>query len=168
MDSQSAWLERLAARGMVPDGILRLGVRMALGRRLRALQRGMPQERLRAMRNGPTAVATDAANRQHYEVPTEFFRLILGPRLKYSTALWPSGVETLADAEDAMLELYAQRAGLADGQRVLDLGCGWGSFALWAAAATSEVDDHRRDQLTHAARPHRRRVARHAAWATWT
>lgn len=133
MDSQSAWFERLAALGLIPDGVLRLGVRMALRRRLRALQRGTPQERFRAMRNGPTAVATDAANRQHYEVPTEFFRVILGPRLKYSSCLWPVGVETLADAEDAMLELCAQRAGLADGQRVLDLGCGWGSFALWAA-----------------------------------
>lgn len=134
MDSQSAWFERLAARGLAPDGILRLGVRLALRRRLRALQRGTPQERFHAMRNGPTAVATDAANRQHYEVPTEFFRMILGPRLKYSSALWPSGVETLTDAEDAMLELCAQRAGLAEGQRVLDLGSGWGSFAVWAAA----------------------------------
>lgn len=133
MDSQSAWFERLAARGMVPDGVLRLGVRMALRRRLRALRRGEPQERFRALRNGPTAVATDAANRQHYEVPTEFFRLILGPRLKYSSCLWPAGVETLVEAEDAMLDLCAQRADLADGQRVLDLGCGWGSFALWAA-----------------------------------
>ena len=133
VDSESAWFERLAARGLVPDGILRSGVRLALRRRLRALQRGEPQERFRAMRLGPVAVAADAANRQHYEVPTEFFRLILGPRLKYSSALWPSGVETLAEAEDAMLELYAHRAGLSDGQRVLDLGCGWGSFALWAA-----------------------------------
>ncbi len=134
MDSQSAWFERLAARGVAPDGVLRLGVRLALRRRLRALQQGDPQERFRTLRGGPTAVATDAANRQHYEVPTEFFRMILGPRLKYSSALWPSGVATLAEAEDAMLELYAQRAGLADGQRVLDLGSGWGSFALWAAA----------------------------------
>ncbi|MCY4113245.1 MAG: cyclopropane-fatty-acyl-phospholipid synthase [Chloroflexi bacterium] len=133
MDSQSAWFERLAARGIVPDGVLRLGVRFALRRRLRALNRGKPQERFHAMRGGPTAVATDAANRQHYEVPTEFFRAILGPRLKYSSCLWPAGVETLADAEDAMLELCAQRADLADGQRVLDLGCGWGSLALWAA-----------------------------------
>ena len=85
------------------------------------------------MRSGPTAVATDAANRQHYEVPTEFFRMILGPRLKYSSCLWTAGVETLADAEDAMLELCAHRAGISDGQRVLDLGSGWGSFALWAA-----------------------------------
>ncbi len=118
---------------MAPDGILRLGVRLALRRRLRALQRGEPQKRFRAMRSGPTAVATDAANRQHYEVPTDFYRLILGPKFKYSSCLWSSGVETLADAEDAMLELYARRAGLADGQRVLDLGSGWGSFALWAA-----------------------------------
>ena len=138
---------------MVPDGVLRLGVRLALRRRLRALNRGDPQERFRAMRGGPTAVATDAANRQHYEVPTEFFRLILGPRLKYSSALWPSGVETLAEAEDAMLELYAKRAGLADGQRVLDLGSGWGAFALWAAArypaATITAVTNSRTQSDH-------------------
>ena len=135
VDSQPAWFERLSARGLAPDRVLRLGVRLALRRRLRALQRGGPQERFRAMRGGPVAVATEAANRQHYEAPTAFFRLILGPRLKYSSAFWPPGVETLADAEDAMLDLYAQRArARADGQRVLDLGSGWGSFALWAAA----------------------------------
>ena len=118
---------------LAPDGILRLGVRLALRRRLRALQRGNPKERMRRLRASPVAVETEAANRQHYEVPTEFFRLVLGPRLKYSSALWPRDDLTLAQAEDAMLELTAQRARLADGQRVLDLGSGWGAFSLWAA-----------------------------------
>src|SRR6185369_11914625 len=84
--------------------------------------------------NSDIAVATDAANAQHYEVPADFFRRVLGPHLKYSACYWPTGVTTLGAAEAAMLELYAQRAQLADGQRVLDLGCGWGSLALWAAA----------------------------------
>ncbi len=167
MDRQAAWFERLAARGLAPDGILRLGVRLALRRRLRTLQRGNPQERLRAMCNGPTAIATDAANRQHYEVPTEFFRMILGPRLKYSSGLWPSGVETLADAEDAMLELCAQRAGLADGQRVLDLGSGWGSFALWAAAryptSTITAVTNSRTQRDHIAGEAKARGLEHLA-----
>jgi len=78
-------------------------------------------------------VATEAANEQHYELPVEFFELILGPRRKYSSAYWPPGVDDLAAAEDAMLELYAERAELADGQRVLELGCGWGSLCLWLA-----------------------------------
>jgi cyclopropane-fatty-acyl-phospholipid synthase len=66
-------------------------------------------------------------------VPAEFFHLHLGPCLKYSSCLYPSGSETLAEAELAMLELVALRAGLKDGMRILDLGCGWGSFSLWAA-----------------------------------
>ncbi|MCY3959823.1 MAG: cyclopropane-fatty-acyl-phospholipid synthase [Chloroflexi bacterium] len=118
---------------MVPDGLLRLGVRMALRKRLRTLERGATRERMHRFQGGPVAVETEAANRQHYEVPTDFFRLILGPRLKYSSAFWPNGDTTLAQAEEAMLELTARRAQLADGQRVLDLGSGWGALSLWAA-----------------------------------
>jgi cyclopropane-fatty-acyl-phospholipid synthase len=62
-----------------------------------------------------------------------FFRAHLGPCLKYSCGFYRYGNETLAQAETAMLELYAKRAGLADGQRILDLGCGWGSLSLWLA-----------------------------------
>ena len=75
----------------------------------------------------------DAANRQHYEVPDELFRLMLGPRLKYSSCWWAPEVADLAGAEDAMLELTCARAGLADGMRILELGCGWGSLTLWMA-----------------------------------
>ncbi len=133
MADEQAWFERLAARGLAPDGLLRLGVRLALRRRLRMLERGAAPERMRRSRGGPVAVETEAANRQHYEVPTEFFRLVLGPRLKYSSAFWPNGDSSLAQAEDAMLELTAERAQLANGQRVLDLGSGWGAFSIWAA-----------------------------------
>ncbi len=133
MADDQAWFERLAARGLAPDGLLRLGVRLALRRRLQRLERGAAPGRMKRSRGGPIAVETEAANRQHYEVPTEFFRLVLGPRLKYSSAFWPSGDSTLGQAEDAMLELTARRAQLANGQRVLDLGSGWGAFSLWAA-----------------------------------
>ncbi len=133
MPDEQAWFERLAVHGLAPDGLLRLGVRLALRRRLRMLERGVAQERMQRGQPGPVAVKTEAANRQHYEVPTEFFRLFLGPRLKYSSAFWPSRDTTLAQAEDAMLVLTARRAQLADGQRVLDLGSGWGAFSLWAA-----------------------------------
>ena len=86
------------------------------------------------LRASPIAIETQAANTQHYEVPASFFHAHLGPHLKYSCCLYPTGKETLAQAEAAMLERYAERAELADGQRILDLGCGWGSLSLWLAA----------------------------------
>ncbi|MGH8482240.1 MAG: SAM-dependent methyltransferase, partial [Nevskiaceae bacterium] len=89
---------------------------------------------VRELRASPIAIHAQDANAQHYEVPAEFFRLHLGPRLKYSCCVYAEPAWTLAQAEDATLGLYAQRAQLADGQRMLDLGCGWGSLALWLAA----------------------------------
>jgi cyclopropane-fatty-acyl-phospholipid synthase len=86
------------------------------------------------LRSSPIAIETQAANTQHYEVPASFFHAHLGPHLKYSCCLYPRGKETLAQAEATMLELYAIRAQLEDGQRVLDLGCGWGALSLWLAA----------------------------------
>ena len=133
-------ISRLVDSGRVPEPVLRAAIRRICAARLRACARGgafAASERQRAfvdeLRASPIAVATEAANQQHYEVPADFFGLVLGPRRKYSSAYWPAGVETLAAAEEAMLALTVERAGLADGQHVLDLGCGWGSFALWAA-----------------------------------
>jgi len=130
-----------AERGWLPDWLLRRGIRRLLARRLRQEDRGdcgANQESLRVfaeqLRSGPLAIEQPAANRQHYEVPSQFYERILGPRLKYSCCYWPPGVETLAAAEEAMLALTAQRAGIADHMRVLDLGCGWGAFSLWVAA----------------------------------
>ena len=85
------------------------------------------------LRTAPIAIETPAANAQHYEVPAEFFQRHLGPQLKYSCCLYPTGNETLAEAEQHMLELYAERAQLKDGMRILDLGCGWGSLSTWLA-----------------------------------
>jgi cyclopropane-fatty-acyl-phospholipid synthase len=73
------------------------------------------------------------AHRQHYELPPGFFLRCLGPRLKYSSCYYATGDETLAQAEDAMLESYGERAELMDGQDILELGCGWGSLTLWMA-----------------------------------
>ncbi len=75
----------------------------------------------------------EAANSQHYELPPEFFRICLGPRLKYSCALYPSGEESLGEAEEIALAETCEHAALADGQSVLELGCGWGSLSLWMA-----------------------------------
>lgn len=87
----------------------------------------------REMAERPIAEHTDAANAQHYEVPAEFFLNCLGPQLKYSSALYLNPGDTLADAEEHGLRETAQHADLRDGQRILELGCGWGSLSLWMA-----------------------------------
>jgi cyclopropane-fatty-acyl-phospholipid synthase len=131
----------LAERRWLPDGVVRAGMRRLIAKRLKVEARGTVEEVVERQRRfvaelaaSPIAVQTQAANSQHYEVPAAFFKRHLGPRLKYSCCLYATGRETLPGAEEAMLAAYADRAGLADGQRILDLGCGWGSFALWAAS----------------------------------
>jgi len=117
--------------------MLRAGIRAVCALRLRQERRrprGYLESLVAELRRSDVAIATDAANAQHYEVPAQFFQRVLGPHLKYSGCYWPPGVDTLGAAEVAMLGLTAERAGLADGQAVLDLGCGWGSLTLWAAA----------------------------------
>lgn len=126
--------------GWVPDPIVRMGVRAVCRRRLARESRGGPEEQGRrrlelveALGKSPVAVATEEANAQHYEVPAELFRKVLGPRMKYSCCFFPPGVSSLAEAEEAMLALTCERARLKDGMTVLDLGCGWGSLSLWIA-----------------------------------
>ncbi len=135
-----AWYEPMLDRGLVPEWALRAGIRRRLGARIAHEERGTVaecHERFRALleelRSSPVAVRTQRANDQHYEVPTEFFRLCLGPRLKYSGCLYPTPTTTLTDAEEAMLALTCERARIGDGMDVLELGCGWGSLTLWMA-----------------------------------
>ena len=120
----------------VPDPVLRGAIRANCVRRLaRERVRGEAGQRAfrRQLRAAPIALDVEKANEQHYEVPVELFRLVLGPRLKYSCCHWPAGVATLAEAEDAMLALTCARAGVEDGMELLDLGCGWGSLSFWLA-----------------------------------
>ncbi|MEY4201123.1 MAG: hypothetical protein RLZZ265_2863 [Verrucomicrobiota bacterium] len=133
-------IDSLLERNLLPDPLLRFGIRRLLAQRLREedkgsaeAQRAHLQALIEELRCSPIAIETAAANEQHYEVPTRFYQLCLGPRLKYSGALWPAGVTTLAEAEERMLALYAERARLNDGQDILELGCGWGSLSLWMA-----------------------------------
>jgi cyclopropane-fatty-acyl-phospholipid synthase len=133
-------LDQALQRGLLPDAVLRAGSRVGVHTRIRREARGgveAQEARLRAlverMSSGPIAEEVATANEQHYELPAEFFGLFLGPRRKYSGCLWPDGVRDLAGAEEAMLELTCARAGIQDGMRVLDLGCGWGSLSLWVA-----------------------------------
>jgi len=134
-------LQTVIESGRVPDFALRAGIRRLLARRLRELERECGADPATAvdafaerMRTAPIALHVREANEQHYEVPAEFYRLCLGPHLKYSSALWSAGVETLGAAEESMLRTTCARAGLVDGQRILELGCGWGSLSLWMAA----------------------------------
>ncbi|MEM9073386.1 MAG: cyclopropane-fatty-acyl-phospholipid synthase family protein [Myxococcota bacterium] len=125
----------LLTRGLIPDVLLRAGIRFVCAERLRKERRsqGTIAGHLAALRSSPIAIATRKANEQHYEVPPAFFRFVLGPRLKYSAAYFPPGVTSLATAEESALALVSSRAELQDGQRILELGCGWGSLTLWMA-----------------------------------
>jgi cyclopropane-fatty-acyl-phospholipid synthase len=130
----------LAEAGLFPDPAVRFGIRRLLEGRLRESVDGDQTRRsreedalLESFARGPIAVSTAAANEQHYEVPAAFFEHVLGPWLKYSCCYWDEDTPDLTAAEESMLALTAARAGVADGMRILDLGCGWGSFTLWAA-----------------------------------
>jgi cyclopropane-fatty-acyl-phospholipid synthase len=125
---------------VLPDWAIRWGIRRLLAQRLRGESAGdLEAQKARLMkfiallRVSPIAIETAAANEQHYEVPATFFRLVLGPRMKYSCAYWPEGVTNLAAAEEAMLALTCRRARIADAQQILELGCGWGSLSLYMA-----------------------------------
>jgi len=134
------WYDKLLEKNLLPDRLIRLGIRRQLADRLRVEQHASFEaeqtarrsfiEQLRAQ---PIAVHTADANDQHYQVPTAFFEQVLGPRMKYSCSLFEDGIDDLGAAEEAMLAVYEERAEIRDGMEVLDLGCGWGSFALWLA-----------------------------------
>jgi cyclopropane-fatty-acyl-phospholipid synthase len=123
-------------RGLVPSALVRAGIRRLCETRLQSLMRENNQDPqtvakyVKMLRQSPVAMSTDAANKQHYEVPAEFFKLVLGPHLKYSCAYWGPGCSSLVDAEAAALETTVQRAELQDGMNILELGCGWGSLSL--------------------------------------
>lgn len=130
------WTER----GLVPDWLVRAGIRHLLRERLRELQVNDPEaaaynsERfIASMEEAHIALLPEKPNEQHYEVSAQWYALVLGPRRKYSCCLWQPGVATLAEAEQAALAATCSRAGIEDGQRILELGCGWGSLTLWIA-----------------------------------
>ena len=123
----------IAERGLAPDSLLRTTMRRLMRRRLRDEAGRNRSDWLTSLGQGPIAEQTHAAKSQHYEVPARFFEQCLGPHMKYSCGYWAAATTTLAQAEAAMLALSAERAELADGQRILELGCGWGSMSLWMA-----------------------------------
>jgi len=128
-------------RGLVPQWVTRACIRRLNRQRLRETAANYAGSRdeavlrfLSHMASAPIAVKTDRANDQHYELPPAFFRQVLGSRLKYSSAYWLPGESSLDRAEEEMLRRTCERAEIADGQEILELGCGWGSLTLWMAA----------------------------------
>ena len=133
-------LVNMAERGWLPDPVIRLGIRMLDKKRLQMEDKGDVEAQRTAlsqfiadMRRSPIAVQIEKPKEQHYEVPPAFFKLVLGRHLKYSSCFWDAEAQTLDEAEARMLALTAERAQLADGMRILELGCGWGSLSLWMA-----------------------------------
>lgn len=131
------WVER----GRMPDALVRAGIRRLLADRLRQETRGDCEAQRAALmafvdelRRSPVAPVPAKPNEQHYELPPGFFERVLGTHLKYSSCYWTDATHTLDQAESTMLAMTCDRAGLADGQRILELGCGWGSLSLWMAA----------------------------------
>jgi cyclopropane-fatty-acyl-phospholipid synthase len=130
----------LAENGWLPDFLIRKGIKFLCGRRLNEqtncsieTQCSNFSKHINLLKNSEIAIHTDIANQQHYELPPQFFKFCLGKRLKYSCALYNNEKNTLDEAEEAMLQLYEERAELKDGQQILELGCGWGSLTLWLA-----------------------------------
>ena len=133
-------LIELVENGRIPDLLTRAGICLLLLQRLREQAQEGPDQEWQAMmtfveemRQSPIALHTQEANEQHYELPPQFFELVLGPHLKYSCCHFPEGVTELGHAEASMLALTCERAQLQDGQQILELGCGWGSLSLWMA-----------------------------------
>ncbi len=133
-------IDDLLSRQILPDVAIRFGIRNLLAKKLREETKSSAEEQgealasfIEELKRSPIAVKTASANEQHYEVPTDFFKLVLGPRMKYSSGYWPREDTTFEESEEAMLALTCERAELRDGLDVLELGCGWGSLTLWMA-----------------------------------
>jgi cyclopropane-fatty-acyl-phospholipid synthase len=135
-----SWSMRLLERNLLPDFLIRFGIRRQLKARLaEELEDSLESQQRRLMkliarlRQSPIAINTADANLQHYELPCAFFELVLGRHLKYSSGYYRNLSDTLDQAEAEMLQLTCERAAVADGEQILELGCGWGSLSLWMA-----------------------------------
>jgi len=130
----------LAEKGVIPDRLIRFGIRVLDRKRLAEEARKEVEAGesgvcrfIRNLRASPIALEVEKPKEQHYELPPAFFQKVLGKRMKYSSCYWPPSVKSLDGAEEAMLALTCERAQVEDGMEVLDLGCGWGSLSFWIA-----------------------------------
>jgi cyclopropane-fatty-acyl-phospholipid synthase len=132
------WYESLAYKGLIPDGIIRLAIRYQLQKYTEHIVNlpkkslhSIQEEFIKTASKGPVAIQTLTANSQHYELPTDFYEMILGDTMKYSGSLWPSKKTDLSAVDACTLKTYTSRAQLENGHSVLDIGCGWGSLSLY-------------------------------------
>lgn len=132
-------------RNLLPDPVIRRLTRLLLFTRLRLgyapsahIQLAQLLHFAHSLRDMPIAINTEDPKVQHYELPTSFFKLVLGENYKYSCCYFNDTSSTLDDAEKAMLETYCERSGLEDGHTVLDVGCGWGSLSIYIAKKYSK------------------------------
>ena len=131
----------LAERGFIPDFLLRIAVKFISKARIKKSSSFSEKlDVISSLRDGPIAELTPFANKQHYEVPPAFFEKVLGSKLKYSCSLFSDNQKSLNDAETEMLKTYIERANIRSKQEILDLGCGWGSFSLYAAQKFSNCN----------------------------
>ena len=125
---------QIVEKGLVPDPIVRWGIRRLLAGRLEEERRKSNAESfIDEIVKSPVAPVPEKANEQHYEVPPEFFTNVMGRHMKYSSCYFTPEISTLDQAEEAMLEITARRAEIEDGMSILELGCGWGSLSLYMA-----------------------------------
>ena len=127
----------LAEKALLSDSIIRWGIRKQLEERIKTSydpNHSHYGKFVEMLKNSPIAIETEAANEQHYEVPPAFFQKILGSKMKYSCCLWDANTTNIDQAEENALIEVAERAEIQDGMQILELGCGWGSFSLWAAS----------------------------------
>ena len=134
-------LIELAEKGIIPDYFIRQGIVRNCENRLKNENASNTEKVsskkqiwIEQMKESPIALVPEKANEQHYEVPPAFFENVLGKHMKYSSGYWPDGVNSLDESEESMLELSFERAQLADGDSILELGCGWGSLTCYMAS----------------------------------
>ena len=142
-------LNYLVEANCFPDWLIRIGIRALLASRLDSLptqdcekQQELTRDFVKELKSLPIAVQTKAANEQHYEVPTEYYDLVLGKRKKYSCCIYPHQNTTLDDSENFAFETVCQRAEIKDGMKVVDLGCGWGSLTLYLLEKYPNIKVH--------------------------
>ncbi|MGB0713918.1 MAG: SAM-dependent methyltransferase [Gammaproteobacteria bacterium] len=130
----------LTEKGVLPDAVIRKGIRHLLKERLAELAVDDPETAssltetfIASMDSAPVALVPEKANEQHYEVPAEFYAQVLGAQRKYSCGYWPEGCTGLDEAEELALATSCARAELADDMDILELGCGWGALTLHMA-----------------------------------
>ncbi|RHX89215.1 SAM-dependent methyltransferase [Leptospira stimsonii] len=134
------WIYDLMEKDVFPNWLIRIRIRQLLKQRLRDEDKGSLEknqkhlmEYVNHLKKSPIAIHTGAANEQHYEVPSEFFKLVMGKHMKYSSGYWDTKNTSFDESERRMLEITCQRAQIENGMSILDLGCGWGSLSLYMA-----------------------------------